>query len=276
MPAGAEISAEAAPPTEDWLERARARLAALRNAENNEAARSVDDADRAALREGQEAPNREPVRVPLRTQLSTGQGSEQIAEMAVENRNLITVSLGGRKFKALIDSGAMVSLVGAEIARLCKDRVVPSSTIVRGVNGGALHVIGKVHLMLEIDGQAKPLEVRAIEGIDHQMILGIDFCKMWQLEIKFAERLWRVHGGEYREFAGRDADSAPIIMECAGISRTSDIKRERIMRLVESIVPPPTATLGHTNRITHHIEVDSSRPVRCAPRRMSPKMLEIA
>ena len=30
-------------------------------------------------------------------------------------------------------------------------------------------MIGKLVLMLEIDGQAKPLELRAIEGIDHQM-----------------------------------------------------------------------------------------------------------
>ena len=172
----------------------------LRRAENNEAARSVDDADRTALREEQEAPNKEPFRVPVSTQLSTGQDSEQIAEMAVENRNLITVSLGGRRFKVLIDSEAMVSLVGAEIARLCKDRLVPSSTVVRGVNGGALRVIGKVMLMLVIDGQAKFLELRAIEGIDHQMILCIDFCKLWQLEIKFAERVWRVRGeGENTE-----------------------------------------------------------------------------
>ena len=187
---------------------------------------SAIDAERTALREGLEAPNREPVRVPLSTQLSTGQSSEQIAEMAIENRNLITVSLGVRRFKALIDSGAMVSLIGAEIACLCKDRLVPSSTVVRGVNGGALHVIGKAILMIEIDRQAKPLEVHAIEGIDHQMILGIDFCKLWQLDIKFAERVWRVRGGEYREFVGQDADSAPITMECAGISRTSNLERE--------------------------------------------------
>ena len=44
-------------------------------------------------------------------------------------------------------------------------------------------------------------------------------------------------------------------MECAGISQTSDIERERVMRLVESIVPLPDAMLGHTSLITHHIEV---------------------
>ena len=262
--------------TEEWLVQARLRLAALRSATNTEVICSADDAERVALSAGRVVPIREPVRVPLSDQLSTGRNSEKIAEMVLENRNLISVSLGGRVFRALVDSRAMVSLVGAEIARICKERIVPSSTIVRGVNGRALRVIGKLILMLEIDGHAKPLELRAIEGIDHQMILGIDFCEIWHLEIKFAERLWRVREGEYREFAGRSADSAPIIMECAGISRTSDLEREQITRLLESIVPPPAAMLGHTNLIKHQIEVESARPVRCAPRRMSPRMLEIA
>ena len=88
--------------------------------------------------------------------------------------------------------------------------------------------------------------------------------------------MWRIGGGQYREFAGRDEDSVPIIMECAEIARTSDIEREKITRLVEIIVPPPAATLNHTNLIKNQIEVASARPVRCAPRRMSPKMLEIA
>ena len=41
-------------------------------------------------------------------------------------------------------------------------------------------------------------------------------------------------------------------------------------------MPPFSSTLRHTNLITHSIEVQSARPVRCAPRRMSPRMLEIA
>ena len=81
--------------------------------------------------------------------------------------------------------------------------------IVRGVNGGSLRVMGKLTLMLKIDGWTKPLEVRAIEGIDHQLILGIDFCRAGKLEIKFAERLWCVDGREFRKFTGRDVDSAP-------------------------------------------------------------------
>ena len=148
--------------------------------------------------------------------------------------------------------------------------------MVRGVNGGTLRVLGKLDLLLDIDGQVKPLEVRAIEGMDHQMILGIDFCKLWKLEIRFAERTWRVDDGEFEEFAGRNADDALVQIESGGISQISDFERERVTRLVKSIVSPPSSTLCHTNLITHSIEVQRAQPVRCAPRRMSPRMLEIA
>ena len=107
----------------------------------------------------------------------------------------------------------MVSLVESEIAKQCRERLRPSSTVVRGVNGGTLRVLGKLNLLLEIDGQVKPLEVRAIEGMDHQMIPGIDFCKLWKLEIRFAERTWRVNDGEFKEFTGRNADDALIQIE---------------------------------------------------------------
>ena len=46
------------------------------------------------------------------------------------------------------------------------------------------------------------------------------------MEIKFAERLWCIDGGDFREFVDRDADSASIIMECASISQTSELERE--------------------------------------------------
>ena len=108
--------------TEDWLMQARLRLAALRSAANKEAICPADDAEKVALSAGQGIPIIEPVRAPLSDQRSTEWDSEQIAEIVIENRNLISVSLGGRVFEALIDSGAMVSLAGTEVARLCKKK----------------------------------------------------------------------------------------------------------------------------------------------------------
>ena len=90
--------------TEEWLVQARLRLAALRSAVNKEGICAADDAEQVALSAGQDVPIREPVRVLLSDQLGTGRNDEQIVEMVVENRNLVSVSLGGRVFKALVDS----------------------------------------------------------------------------------------------------------------------------------------------------------------------------
>ena len=203
----------------------------------------------------------EPARAPRPDKPSAEQDSEQIAGMMTENRNIITVSLRGRLYRALIDSGAMVSLVGAEIARRFRDKLRPSATAGRGVSGNALRVLGALRVRISMNNVSKELEVRAIEGIDHEVILGIDFCKQWELEIQFANKLWRVLSGEFRDFSDCSADDAPVMIECASIAKIAEIERESVMRLVASIVPPPAPILGHTNLITHRIEVTCSRSV---------------
>ena len=71
------------------------------------------------------------------------------------------------------------------------------------------------------------LEVHAIEGIDHEIILEIDFCKQWELEIQFANKLWRVLRGEFRENSDCSADDAPVMMEYASIAKIAEVERER-------------------------------------------------
>ena len=136
--------ADTARPNVDWLAEERTRLFALRRVENFESDRGEPQPPREALREEDAIVLREPGGASLTSQLSTSQGCEQIAEMAMENRNIVTVSFGGRRYRALLDSGSMVSLVGSEIAKQCRERLRPSSTVVRGVNGGTLRVLGKL------------------------------------------------------------------------------------------------------------------------------------
>ena len=149
--------------------------------------------------------------------------------MMTENRNIRTVSLEGRLYRALIDSGAMVSLVGAEIARWFRNKLRPSATAVRGLSGNALRVLGTLRVRISIDNGSTELDVRAIEGIDHEIILGIDLCKQRELEIQFANKLWRVLRGEFREFSDCGADDAPVMMECASIAKIAEVERERAL-----------------------------------------------
>ena len=105
-----------------WLAEQRARLFALRRVEGLEADRGELRPPREALRADDAIVLRKPDGASLTSQLSTGQDCEQIAEMAGENRNIVTVSFWGRRYRALLDSGAMVSLVGTEIAEQCRER----------------------------------------------------------------------------------------------------------------------------------------------------------
>ena len=67
-------------------------------------------------------------------------------------------------------------------------------------------------------------------------------------------------------------------MECAGISETSDVERERERaRNASGREHRAAARRDARTQLFDHASyrVDSSRPVRCATRRMSPKMLEV-
>ena len=58
-----------------------------------------------------------------------------VAGLCGENRNFITVQLGGQTYKALFDPGAMLSLLGPRMAERFEDRLEDSITAVRNVKG---------------------------------------------------------------------------------------------------------------------------------------------
>ena len=76
--------ADTAHPSVDWLAEERARLFALRRVENLEVDPGEPQPPRDALREDEAIALREPGGASLTSQLSTGQGCDRIAEMAME------------------------------------------------------------------------------------------------------------------------------------------------------------------------------------------------
>lgn len=109
------------------------------------------------------------------------------------------------------------------------------------------------------------------------MILGMDFCRKWNIEVKLGRDLWRTGEGRWHEFAtAREEKGVEIYAECAGISELKDDQRSVIAELVERVLPPPSENPGCTDLIEHFIDVQGAAPIKQRPRRMSPKMLEIA
>ncbi|OXU17316.1 hypothetical protein TSAR_002890 [Trichomalopsis sarcophagae] len=55
------------------------------------------------------------------------------------------------------------------------------------------------------------------------MILGMDFCKKFDCDVRLGRGLWRTEEGEWRSFAHANSkEEATVYAECAGLSTITE------------------------------------------------------
>ena len=119
-----------------------------------------------------------------------------IAGMKVDNRYYLAVVLGGREYKALFDPGAALSLAGPLVAKLDNDRLKEYSSVIRSVNGKVTPAIGMLDLMFEVNEESKLISVKIqVSELDHDLILGMDLCKEFDIDARLARGSWRSNDG---------------------------------------------------------------------------------
>ena len=153
---------------------------------------------------------------------STEDSSDEIslAAIARDNRNFIKILIGGRQYRALLDPGATLSLVGPEVAQQFEDRMVETSTRVRTATGNVTRALGNLPLNVKVDGNSKKIVFRAIAELEQELILGMDFCRLFDVDTRLGRDVWRVHDGKWHPFDREDgAGSLEVDMyaECAGL-----------------------------------------------------------
>ena len=142
-----------------------------------------------------------------------------------------------------------------------------------------MKVQGKLRISIDVDGQLGMLKFRAVEEINHDIILGMDFGVECDLSIRLRAKQWKCGDhGEWHPFATHIEDSTPaIIAECAGLTEITPNEAERIKENVDRLVhKATTGYLPATHLTEHHIELTDYTPIRHAPRRHSPAMWSVA
>ena len=173
----------------------------------------------------------------------------------------------------------MLSLVGPAVAAKFEDRLEESNAAIRTVMGGITRVLGTLKVMLEIDGMARSLLMKAVPNLDQDIILGMDFCRLFDVDARLGRRRWRVEEGKWRPFIKAEEEARiSIIGECAGISELKETKRECLTRLMDRILvyPEGASALGLTNLTEHSIALTDYTPIKHRLRRMSPRVQQIA
>ena len=207
--------------------------------------------------------------------------SDVVAGMCTENRNFLKVKLGNREYKALYDPGATISLVNATIAEEFRDRIEPAESVVESAMGTAYKCLGKLKVKMVIDGVIRDLNVTALDCIKHDIILSMDFIKLFDIETRREQTEWRVgelrlQNGTWQRFCRTGRERVNVFAECAGICELEPGERKILDQLVETILGAEGGR-GLTSRIQHEIKLKpNAKPVRQAPRRLSPKILEAA
>ena len=118
-----------------------------------------------------------------------------------------------------------------------------------------MKVQGNLRISIDVDGHLGILEFRAVEEINHDIILGMDFGVEWDLSLRFRAKQWK--SGDHREchpFATNVADSTPAIMaECAGLTEITPSEAEQIKEIVDRLIHKPTVSYLPAIHLTNTI-----------------------
>ena len=195
---------------------------------------------------------------------SVEDSSDEISLAAItpDNRNFIRIIVGGRQCRVLVDPGGTLSLVGPEVAHQFKDRMRETSTRVRTATGNVTRALGNLPLKVEVDGNSKKIVFRAIAELEQELILRMDFCRLFDVDTRVGKGVWRVHDGKWHPFDREDgAGSLKVDMhaECAGLycHGPSDLERLGLMpiQFPPNIGPLPVNAYAQHGRSRHAYKV---------------------
>ena len=132
--------------------------------------------------------------------------------------------------------------------------------------------------MVEIDEKSEKINFCAVAELDQELILGIDFFKLFNIDVRLGRGLWCANGNEWRDF-DKEKTTDPtttVFSECAGISAIAPDERQQVLDLVDKILADQQADPGPTRLNEHKNRTSSDKPVRHKHRRISPSVREQA
>ena len=70
-------------------------------------------------------------------------------------------------------------------------RIRENSFAIRNVTGGVSKARGLLKLQFNVGGELGQLEIKVIDELEYELILGIDFCLMFKVDACLRRGLWR-------------------------------------------------------------------------------------
>ncbi len=119
----------------------------------------------------------------------------------VADGSTIYVSIEGFNFCCLVDTGAAVTAVNADVWDKCLSQVCPdlnTSSVqdITSVNGNRLNILGTITMKFVIESEIFPFETYVIKDLSYDVILGRNFLQKYSSKIDFEKGIIKFVSGE--------------------------------------------------------------------------------
>lgn len=91
----------------------------------------------------------------------------------------------------MLDPGATISVVGPQLAQRFRNRLELADSSLKVATGQISQILGTLKIKLDMAGCIDNLTVKAVTDVRHEIILGMDFGRIWNVKLQFGKGPWR-------------------------------------------------------------------------------------
>lgn len=183
-----------------------------------------------------------------------------------DNRPHLEIFIKNHKFTALLDTGAMSSILGGKGFEVLREsgigKILPSEVgEIQVANGASSPVTGIIALEIQLGCTVKTVKFLIVPKLAYEFLLGADFCRIFQLSLHFDKFSWHT--------------TAPRVAASEGIVNQASLtlsQQKLLDDVIKKFATLSTKELGRVKGVSHTIDTGNAPPVKTRQYPLSPAM----
>lgn len=211
----------------------------------------------------------------------TNQISPLFTTLNHDSRLYLDIIINNRITPALLDTGATQSVLGKSMFQYIVSSNVrinyDSCTVtVTTADGQSQKVIGSVDLPITLDNVEKSVNFLIVPSIKHNVILGIDFCKIFDLRVYFDKGTYHSTSktSDNKNSLTSNLEDPSNFQTCSLTTECNlnNVQTNKLNSVVAKFKELDSSQLGLTHLCEHKIELTSNEPFKQRAFPLSPYM----
>lgn len=184
-----------------------------------------------------------------------------------DNRPYLEIKIYNDEFLALVDTGSCSSVLGSNGFSLLRKWDIPikydQNMLVTSADGTNQDYLGYVMLNVTLNNITKMIKILVIPSVQHKLILGIDFLKIFKITANFANYCYDV----------KIKDEVLVVNTLQSNEDLTSVQQQKLSSLIDSFKEiSPSNRIGRTHILEHSINTGTAKPIRQRQYPLSPAM----